>query len=70
MPNTTLTIPATPTTAEEAIAFALDYLEPFEVADFLSDWRAARSLSGWSAGVAEEMAASGGTWTKGPRPHA
>lgn len=65
----TPTIPATPTTAEDAIAFPLDYLEPFEVAAFLSDWRAARSLSGWSAGIIQDMEASGGSWAEGPRPH-
>jgi hypothetical protein len=36
-----------PTTDAEAIAFALDHLEPFEVADFLSDHRDGKDLKPW-----------------------
>lgn len=35
----TTTAPTIPTTHAEAISFALDHLVPFEVADFLTDWR-------------------------------
>lgn len=34
-------------TAEAAITFALDNLEPFEVPGFLSDWREGKDLGPW-----------------------
>jgi hypothetical protein len=39
--------PTIPITDAEAIAFALDHLEPFEVRDFLSDWRNGNDLTPW-----------------------
>ncbi|WP_192856827.1 hypothetical protein [Manganibacter manganicus] len=39
--------PSLPNTDAEAITFALDRLEPFEVADFLSDYRDGKDLTPW-----------------------
>ncbi|MDQ0511668.1 hypothetical protein [Ancylobacter amanitiformis] len=36
-----------PTTDAQAIAFALDHLEPYEVPEFLKDWRDGKSLRPW-----------------------
>lgn len=45
-------------TADEAIAFALDHLEPFEVADFLSEWREGKDLGPWLAALYEDQKAA------------
>jgi len=45
---------AAPKTAEEAIAFALDNLPAFEVADFLKDFREGKPLDWWTASLAED----------------
>ncbi len=45
---------ATPKTADEAIAFALDNLPAFEVADFLKDFREGKSLDWWTTSLAED----------------
>ncbi|MGO4841561.1 hypothetical protein AB4144_55810 [Rhizobiaceae sp. 2RAB30] len=34
-------------TADAAITFALDNLEPFEVSEFLRDWREGKDLTPW-----------------------
>lgn len=39
--------PTLPTTDAEAIAFALDHLEPWEVAMFLADWREKKDMTPW-----------------------
>lgn len=33
--------------AREAMNFALDHLEPFEVSEFLTEWRAGKDLGPW-----------------------
>lgn len=43
----TTNTPTIPANDAEAIAFALDHLEPFEVAEFLKDWREGRDLKPW-----------------------
>ena len=40
-----------PTTPAEAINFALDHLEPFEVSEFLSEWREGKDLKPWLAAL-------------------
>ncbi|QIS94678.1 hypothetical protein FQ775_24115 [Nitratireductor mangrovi] len=39
--------PTVPTTDAEAIAFALDHLDAFEVADFLADWCEGKDPKPW-----------------------
>lgn len=36
-----------PTTAAEAIAFALDHLPSYETTEFLADWREGKNLQPW-----------------------
>lgn len=44
-----------PTTSAEAIDFALEVLEPSEVAAFLRDYRDGERLDGWISGLAEDQ---------------
>jgi hypothetical protein len=46
--------PALPTSAAEAITFALDHVEPFEAADFLSDWREGKDLRPWLHAILQD----------------
>ena len=43
-----------PTTAEEAIAWALAHLESFELEVFFRDWQSGGSLDGWVKSVREQ----------------
>lgn len=49
-----------------AIMFALDYLEPFEVSDFLSQWRECVDLSPWLAGWKTGQRATEHDWSGHP----
>lgn len=55
--------PTIPTTAAEAIAFALDHLEPFEVTDFLTDWREGKDLMSWLDALHVDDKAGQGDWS-------
>lgn len=50
--------PALPTFAAEAIAFALDHVAPFEVRDFLSDWRDGKDLRPWLDAILQDRQAA------------
>ncbi|MBJ6722981.1 MAG: hypothetical protein ACODTL_20515 [Brucella sp.] len=52
-----LSMPAT------AIIFALDYLEPWEVTDFLNDWRQGRGLASWLAAWKDRQKVANGDWS-------
>lgn len=43
-------------TADEAIQFALDDLQPFEVVEFLDDWRNGRPIAPWQAALQADQA--------------
>lgn len=47
-----------PTTDAEAIAFALDNLEPFEVAEFLTEWRDRKPLTPWLDALRDRLDAT------------
>lgn len=54
-PTTALTLP---TTDAEAIVFALDNLQPWEVAAFLGEWREGKNLQSWLEALEEDRAAT------------
>lgn len=56
--TTSTIIPSLPTSAAEAIAFALDHVEPFEATDFLSDWRNGKDLRPWLDAILQDRQAA------------
>lgn len=59
----TIPAPALPTTDAEAIAFALDRLEPFQTAEFLTEWREGKDLQPWADAWVRDQKAAQGDWS-------
>lgn len=49
--------PAMPQTDRDAIAFALNHIDPLQIPDFLRDWMDGESLDGWLNPDRDESAA-------------
>jgi hypothetical protein len=48
--------------ADAAISFALTHLDPFEVTDFLSNWKAGADLTPWFRSIKTDRNAGRGVW--------
>jgi hypothetical protein len=48
--------------ADAAISFALTHLDAFEVADFLTDWKAGADLTPWFRAIEFDRNAGRGVW--------
>jgi len=42
-----LVLSGLPTTADDAISYALEYLEQWEIVEFLKDWQAGAAMTCW-----------------------
>lgn len=61
--TSTILAPTLPTTDAEAIAFALDLLQPYELAEFLTEWREGKDLQPWADAWVRDQKAAQGDWS-------